>query len=310
VWRALTSTAVFAALFALVAGGAYAEGTPRTSKECLDCHGGRDTTLAATAHALPKDTATGAGARVACTDCHPGDRRHWEEDPNTYPMPNPSAMTAAAEARLCATCHQTAHQQNMLEKNPHTANAVNCSGCHNVHGGTHTALLRKPQPQLCYGCHGDVAGQFAKSYRHPVSDGLMKCSDCHMTLSETSRALSRNGTNVCLRCHGEFAGPFPFEHPATLDFSAEEGGCLSCHEPHGSHLPRMLTQPYEAPHFQLCSQCHSVPRHNLNPMHGTAWSGKPCNDCHTDIHGSYSNHLFLRESLQSEGCFNAGCHKF
>ena len=33
-------------------------------------------------------------------------------------------------------------------------------------------------------------------------------------------------------------------------------------------------------------------------------------DCHTDIHGSYSSHLFLRESLRSEGCFNAGCHKF
>jgi hypothetical protein len=33
----------------------------------------------------------------------------------------------------------------------------------------------------------------------------------------------------------------------------------------------MLNQPYEPPHYQLCSQCHSVPRHN-RPMHGTTWS--------------------------------------
>jgi hypothetical protein len=45
-------------------------------------------------------------------------------------------------------------------------------------------------------------------------------------------------------------------------------------------------------------------------MHGTQWSGVPCNDCHADIHGSYVSRLFLSESLQGQGCFNAGCHAF
>jgi hypothetical protein len=45
-------------------------------------------------------------------------------------------------------------------------------------------------------------------------------------------------------------------------------------------------------------------------MHGTTWSGVPCNDCHTDIHGSYSSRLFLSASLEGQGCFNVGCHKF
>lgn len=228
----------------------------------------------------------------------------------TYRMTIPAAMKATDEARLCSTCHQTAHQQNMLERNPHTRNEVNCSGCHQVHGGTRTALLHKAEPALCYDCHGDVAGQFAKPYRHPVSDGVMRCSECHMSLNQTARTLSMNGVRVCGDCHREFEGPFPFEHPATLDFSTEEGGCLNCHEAHGSHLPRMLKQPYEPPHFQLCTQCHSVPGHNSNPMHGTQWAGKPCNDCHTDIHGSYVSQRFLSESLRSQGCFNAGCHAF
>lgn len=301
--------ALFGALLGLGVGGVIAQGNQRVSKTCLDCHGGRDTTLAATAHGLPKDAADGPGARVGCTDCHPGDSRHWEEDPKAFPMGNPSGMTAASEARLCSSCHQSAHQQNMLEKNPHSANEVNCSACHSVHGGTQTALLKHDEPELCLGCHQGVAGQFAKPFRHSVGEGIVKCSECHMTLNQTGRALSKNGSNVCLTCHGEFEGPFPFEHAATLDFSTEEGGCLTCHEAHGAYLPRMLKQPYESPHFQLCTQCHSVPRHNLNAMHGTTWSGKPCNDCHTDVHGSYSNRLFLSESLQNDGCFNAGCHK-
>ena len=278
----------------------------RVSKACLDCHAGQDTTLSGTAHRLPGGALDGPGARIACTDCHGDDRRHWEEDPKQYPMTNPSKAGALAEARLCSACHQNAHQQNQLEKNVHAAHDVNCSGCHSVHGSSHAALLRQAESGLCLRCHTDVAGQFARPFRHPVSDQIVKCSDCHMTLDETRRPLSRNGTNVCTQCHAEFEGPFPFEHPATVDYSTEEGGCISCHDPHGSSLPRMLKQPFEPPHFQLCTQCHSVPRHNLNRMHGTAWSGVPCNDCHTDIHGSYSNRLFLSESLR--GCFNVGCH--
>ena len=223
-------------------------------------------------------------------------------------MPVPARAGAAAEARICSGCHQTAHQQNMTEKNVHTVNEVNCSACHSVHRSTQAALLKRPESALCTGCHTDVAGQFARPYRHPVSDGIVRCSDCHRTLDQTRKALSRNGTNVCTRCHAEFAGPFPYEHAATLDYGTDEGGCIACHDPHGSALPRMLKQPYEGPHFPLCSQCHSVPGHASNVEHGTRWAGKPCSDCHTDIHGSYGNRLFLSESLR--GCSNAGCHHF
>lgn len=287
-----------------------AQDQERTSQICLDCHGGRDSTLAGTGHWPTGGSHDGPDARVACTDCHTGDRRHWEEDPSANPMTNPSTVGARAEARLCATCHQNSHQQNLLEKNVHTANDVNCSGCHMIHGVAHPALLKKAEPDLCLSCHTNVAGQFAKPYRHPVPEGVVKCSECHLTLDATRRALTQNGTNVCTGCHGEMEGPFPFEHAATLDYSTEEGGCLSCHEPHGSHLPRMLRQPYEPPHYQLCSQCHSVPRHNSNSQHGTTWSGVPCSNCHTDVHGSYNNRLLLNESLLSQGCSNPGCHQF
>jgi len=277
----------------------------RESELCLECHTGLDTTLVRTAHRVGAEGA----AMAACTDCHPGDRRHWEDDPAKFPMTNPSKVGATAEARVCASCHQNAHQQNMLEKNVHPTNEVSCSGCHTVHAAKHPSLLKKPQQQLCMDCHVREAAQFARPYRHPVAEGVVQCTDCHTQIDRTSRTLSNNGENVCMNCHGEFAGPFPFQHQATLGHSTEEGGCMTCHDPHGSALPRMLKQPYEPPHQQLCTQCHSVPRHYSNSMHGTSFANVSCNSCHTDIHGSYDNRLFVNESMRAQGCFNSGCHR-
>jgi DmsE family decaheme c-type cytochrome len=303
----LTAGAALGALSLLPGRGSVAEDPVRASAVCLGCHAGQDTTLAGTAHRLADDP-DDAKARVACTDCHAGDRKHWEDDPSANPMSNPAKVGAPAEARICSACHQNAHQQDMLEKNVHAANEVSCSGCHQVHGSRHASMLKAQEPKLCLDCHARVEGQFARPFRHPVPEGIIQCTECHTSMDQTSRALSQNGTDVCLKCHTELSGPFPFPHQAALSHSTEEGGCLSCHEAHGSSLPRMVKQPYAPPHYQLCTQCHAVPRHVSNTMHGTTWAGVPCNDCHTDIHGSYDNRLFINESLKAQGCFNAGCH--
>jgi DmsE family decaheme c-type cytochrome len=303
---------ILIALLGLTAGaeGLFAEENPRVIGVCLDCHEDKEASLATTPHSLSGESKDGVGAKIACTDCHGGDRRHWEEDPDQYPMKSPAKLNARDEAQVCVKCHQTSHQQNMAERNIHMTSDINCSACHSVHQSKTPVLLQAAESELCARCHRDVEGAFAKPYRHPVNEGIVKCSECHMTLDETRRELSLNGTNMCMKCHAEFQGPFPFEHQATVDYSTEEGGCVSCHEPHGSYLPRMLKQPYEAPHFQLCTQCHAVPPgHNSNPNHGTAWAGMACSECHTDIHGSYSNPLFLSESLVNQGCFTASCHQ-
>lgn len=293
-----------------VLGNAPAQESPRVSSSvCLDCHDEKAATLNNTAHALSGSGRSKAGPPIACIDCHVGDPRHWEDDPDEFPMTSPAKLPAGDEARLCMPCHQTSHQQNMLERNVHLVSNVNCSACHSVHEPKAPVLLREAQTPLCLDCHAGVEGDFAKPYRHPVHDEIVKCSECHMNLDLTRRELSRNGTNICRKCHMEFEGPFPFEHQATVDYSTEEGGCIACHEPHGSSLPRMINQPYQGPHFQLCSQCHSVPGHNFNIQHGTTWAGVPCSNCHVDIHGSYDNRLFVDESLKSQGCFEGSCHR-
>jgi DmsE family decaheme c-type cytochrome len=284
-----------------------AQEASRMSDACMDCHESALEGLMGSAHQIE---AGDGDVPVACTDCHPGDERHMD-DPEAYPRNNPSDDGVLMASQICAGCHMNSHQQTMQERNVHAANEVNCSGCHQVHGNARMNLLQDDEVDMCLGCHSDVKGHFAKPYRHPVSDGIMRCSECHMAHDVDPRDLSFTGTNVsCVSCHNQFGGPFPYEHQATVDYSVEEGGCLTCHEAHGAHLPRMLKQPFEAPNFMLCSQCHIVPKHEFNSQHGAMWSGVACNDCHVDIHGSYVSENFLSPTLQSQGCFNVGCHQF
>lgn len=304
----IAAGAALTILVALAGAGPSKQERVRQSAACLECHEGEDATLAGSAHWGGK-VHDGVDAEIACTDCHDGDLSKHEDDAEKNPMGNPAKLGALAEVQVCTRCHENSHQQNMIERNVHTANGVACSSCHEVHGAKEASLLRKPEPELCESCHTREVADFARPYRHPVEEGIVKCSDCHLKLDKTARDLSFNGTSVCLKCHGEFAGPFPYEHQATLDHSTEEGGCLSCHDAHGSSLPRMLKQPYEPPHQQLCTQCHSIPaRHLSNPMHGTRWAAVACNDCHTDIHGSYDNPYFLGASVRAQGCLVRGCH--
>lgn len=305
----IMAASVFAFLISSSPRDSAAQDAVRESAVCLDCHTEAHEALQGTPHWMPSEPAE--GARVSCTDCHGGDSRHWEDDPEAYPMPKLRELPPHILAARCSQCHLNSHQQNMMEKNIHAKNDVGCLDCHAVHESTRDGLLKTHQFELCTGCHATTKGDFAKPFRHPVNDEIVRCTDCHATLDVAQNRVSFQGANeACYRCHHQFQGPFPFEHQATVDYSTDEGGCLNCHDAHGSHTERMLKQPYGPPHFPLCSQCHSVPKHNFNSRHGDEWAGRACNDCHVDVHGSYSNQRFLDPSLQTQGCFNAGCHQF
>jgi DmsE family decaheme c-type cytochrome len=251
-------------------------------------------------------------ATVSCTACHAGDaERHMDDDSHRLLLP--SGATVRQTAAICAACHMSSHQQNMEEFNVHAQNDVACGDCHTVHGNRTAYLLKKDEYQLCLDCHPKTEGDFARSFRHPVLDGIVKCSECHLSLDNSHRELSlrtKGIGEVCIQCHNRFQGPFPYDHQAAVYYSTEEGGCLTCHEAHGSNVPRMLNQPYEGPHYQLCSQCHIVPGHQMNSYHDTQWAGVACNQCHVDIHGSYDNRYFLSPALRAQGCTTPVCHSF
>jgi len=302
-----TILTVGAAGIAAAADDPPPDGALRETATCLDCHDDMAASLARSPHAvLDGEEMT----RVTCTACHTGTAAHFEDDPEENPMANPANLDVTAAAAVCAGCHMNEHQENQATLSPHAIEGVTCLTCHQVHGSRLGAGLKQEQTELCFSCHMAQRGEFAKPYSHPVRDGgFMNCADCHLAGDDRMAPMTMKGWNdVCLNCHREFQGPFPHDHQAAVDYSVEEGGCIACHEPHGSYVPRLLNQPYEAPQFQLCSQCHIVPRHRYNSHHGSDWAGVACNECHVDIHGSYDNQYFLSRALEGQGCFAAGCH--
>ena len=294
---------------AWAADPAAADGGSGQTMVCLDCHDGLAASLAGGPHRVLMGAAGDVATRVSCTSCHSGQPAHWQDDPSASPMTNPARQAAKEVAAACASCHQGAHQVNQQTISAHAAADVACTACHKVHDGTANGLLQQAQSELCFGCHTGVRGQFALPSHHPLENGMVSCTDCHLSGDDGMLGATRRDVNAtCGKCHAALRGPFPFEHAATLDYSVEDGGCLNCHDPHGSVLPRLLKQPYEQPHFQLCSQCHTVPGHQFNSFHGSQWAGVACSECHVDIHGSYTNRDLLTPALQPQGCFAAGCH--
>lgn len=278
------------------------------SSVCLDCHEGEDAPLAliGTAH-------DPAGVKViACAECHRGPTTALHvDDPDTYKPIIPANLPADSMAAVCTACHKDPHALNLYERDPHSVADLTCSACHKIHNTEKRAyLLKAPENDVCLECHASVRSDFAQSTHHPVMEGVVACRDCHTEVAQSPKQHRTGGpAEACVECHGRMQGPFPFEHEPAVSYSVNDGGCMNCHQPHGSSFPMMLKQSYESPHYSLCSQCHVVPKHLNNMKHGTMWAGVPCYECHTDVHGSYTSKHLLDASLESQGCLKAGCHQ-
>ncbi|MCK4774679.1 MAG: hypothetical protein KAT30_07825, partial [Candidatus Krumholzibacteria bacterium] len=130
-FAAVFGVTALAVLHPIYDRGLSAQDEERVSEVCMDCHDVQQEALLGTPHQIL--TENDVQHPVACTDCHPGDARHYDDDPEEYAMTNPASLEAWNEAQVCGRCHENAHQQNMLERNVHLANRVNCSDCHRVH---------------------------------------------------------------------------------------------------------------------------------------------------------------------------------
>jgi len=276
------------------------------SSVCLDCHEDAPNALKGTAH-------DPSGIEViACVDCHVGSETEMHlEDPDTYKPIIPANLPADSLTAVCTSCHKDPHALNLYENDPHANAQMSCADCHKIHNSNeYPMLLKSSENMVCLDCHASVRSDFALTSHHPVIEGIVACRDCHIEIAKSPSQNRAGGpADACLQCHGRMQGPFPYEHEPAVNYSANGGGCLNCHNSHGSGFPMMLKQSYDPPHYSLCSQCHTVPKHLNNIKHGTMWAGMSCYECHTDIHGSYTNEHLLDPSLQSQGCLKAGCHK-
>ncbi len=274
---------------------------------CLDCHEDYDQSLSLTVHRVADRAVTGGGSQVTCIDCHGGWEEHLE-DPSAENISSVSEEPQAAQAEICGQCHVTPHQAAMVSTDPHGNAGLACADCHTLHYNESPKLNKDDRENYCLACHSNVAAEFKRRSSHPLEAENIRCVDCHSQDGASDPMMATGLDWTCQGCHSELSGPFPFEHEVVNQHAVNGGGCIECHQPHGSSNDRLLSQPGSG----TCNSCHGVP-----PLHRTRHGGlgasMPCVDCHSDIHGSYDNKKLLDPLLNTRlfaDCYQSGCHIF
>jgi DmsE family decaheme c-type cytochrome len=253
---------------------------------CASCHEPESKNFASNPHS--KIALQHGNAGVTCEGCHGPGKAHVEGAGDVTKIFNPAKASAKEIDDKCLSCHAGAHPN--FDRSPHAKAGVSCTSCHSVHASKQEALLKAPQPTLCYQCHADQKAQFNMPFHHRVNEGLVTCSDCHDphgSFLPNNLKSTADQNAVCTKCHTDVRGPFTFEHtPVKAD------GCTSCHTPHGSQNARLLNMPSIN---TLCKQCHSVVAGGtVHGMDVGSSSAPPCVTCHTMIHGSNASPAFIR----------------
>jgi len=273
------------------------------STTCQTCHEDTFNAFQKNPHVAVETDKKRGFATKACESCHGPGGNHAESVSPTD-IRQPAKLRTAETDRICLTCHQNQSTHTGRLISSHAKNQVSCTACHSIHkNGPHGLVARKPAEvnQQCAACHADVWASFQKPYKHRLPEGAMSCVDCHNphgTALPRSIQTTRANEPGCMKCHGDKAGPFPFEHaPVRLE------GCGACHQPHGSANPRMLVR--REVRF-VCMECHSnlpVPQPSANSNLGTVGPAihdlrsprfQNCTSCHQKVHGSYVDRALFK----------------
>jgi len=244
------------------------------------------------------------GLDQSCARCHPNVAEHFAAQAagqSGGPVPTLKKLSAKALNDTCLACHEKANQTSWLN-GKHARMNVACTDCHSVHDykSVKAQLKTERDPETCATCHKATRAKMLRTSHHPVREGKMGCSSCHNPHEgAVPNMLKADSVNdLCYKCHAEKRGPFAFEHAPVRE------DCVSCHEPHGTNHPRLLTQKMP----NLCYSCHFTGSghfgsgDNFNTEKGVpvapagAPSGYPtvnsrfiersCRTCHVKVHGS------------------------
>ncbi|MCR9243671.1 MAG: hypothetical protein NXI31_01475 [bacterium] len=259
------------------------DAAPATNGTCATCHAEAFATMPGSVHqslgTLDTPLASGCGA------CHPGGVEHAASGGRRSALVD-WQKSARTEAETCLQCHQDSRTLEHVRRGDHLRHGVSCTDCHGpLHGAKH-GHTRDHAEQSCAKCHQAVAAEFRLPNHHPVPEGRMHCSSCHDVHGAGRRGSRRSHaltTGRCVDCHKQYAGPFVFAHQAD-----RQGGCITCHSPHGTPTRRLLNQVNTQ---QNCLSCHGdFPAfHDQTP--GVVFTN--CIRCHTEVHGSnHSRYLF------------------
>jgi DmsE family decaheme c-type cytochrome len=217
---------------------------PQTLAACLECHS-KDMPRANIQRSVHTQ------ADVVCTNCH-----------SIHKPATPKYLLAKQQNELCYTCHSSERAQfEMPSKHRVNEGVVQCTDCHNPHGGF---------------------GGTSMSSRAVSNSAMLQPAF--------------DNEEPCLKCHVDKRGPFVFEHA-----SVRVEGCVGCHVPHGSMNAKLLRRPVVFTLCLECHNgAGTFGRENVgvfivNSSHNMLDPKyQRCTLCHVRIHGSNSDPTFLR----------------
>ena len=278
------------------------------SQACRTCHPDVWLNFYKNPHARSLQSGMAKPEQSGCESCHGPGAAHVKAHGGKATIVAFSQLAPGQVLDRCLSCHAKDFSRVNIRRSAHTEAGVVCTSCHSIHKSTTPRyLLAKVQRDVCYGCHAPVRAQFEMPVHHRVNEGVIQCTDCHNphgSFAPTWRMAARprlvtaavGNEEPCLKCHADKRGPFAFEHA-----SLRVDGCETCHVPHGSTNPKLLTRPVV---FTMCLECHNgagtfgrtndgvplqSPSHNmLDPRY------QRCTQCHVMIHGSNADPRFLR----------------
>lgn len=213
------------------------------SETCLACHAGKE------AH---NNYRRGEHWRadVGCTDCHsshgspmpdsrPGSIALVGQATNQNPGVANTAMLRQNEPQLCLACHtETKAQFTKPFHHKVLEGAMNCSSCHNAHGGFEAkqTKLAVGADISCIGCHSNRQGPFVFEHAPLKTEGCMACHTPHGT--SNPKLLNRSSARqLCMECHSTITAQVV---PGTPSFHDQANvrwkDCTVCHAAiHGSN---------------------------------------------------------------------------
>ncbi len=254
---------------------------------CLMCHEDYKDGFLKTRHALSLGDKKAMPKDQGCEQCHGPGSQHVDMignesgDRGIFAYINDAAEGQFADN--CLRCHAARINKADWLDARHTTEGIYCTGCHTVHDAEYDYQLKYATSlDLCYSCHTTVRPLFETSRSHHPLDDDTGCVICHDPHGEPDTMFYSESLELkCGKCHADRVGPFIYQHlSGTSDFGE---GCLSCHMPHASANINMLKANGRA----LCLSCHT----DLADHKGaaTCWTS----GCHSQIHGSNNNMLFI-----------------
>ena len=157
----------------------------------------------------------------------------------------------------CASCHTSLQTQ---ASSHFPVEAWDCLSCHDADATPAYALRAEKDfgTEACFECHSSIEEATTSSavIHFPATDRCLSCHDAHA--SPAPSLLVDDIYMICASCHQEAAEtPHPIvNHPVRTvrkpSKEAVELSCASCHDPHASEQPKLLSTSRK----NLCKNCH------------------------------------------------------